>query len=229
LDRFTCSATDQKAHQVRRLQKQDVVFFGFHAGLFGESEYGKKTEARFAGYTQAVFAERAAMEALLGRVKYHFGVMERSLTDPLRADAALNAKLGSIAAQSLAEAERAIKLAAQEIVAADQLSYPSEQYYKTFTEVIDAQFGMNTVAMSALDAKLRGRVADLQEPQWLVIASVGVVALLAAFLGLVITRSITRPLAQAWKPPTGCPKEISRFRSTRPLRTRRGNSCGRCS
>ena len=141
--------------------------------------------------------ERAGMEALVGRAKYHFDAMELALNKALRAELAVKQKLGGIVRQSSSQAERAMKLATQEVVTKDPLGYPADRYFELFTQVIDAQFSMNAEAMQALDTKLHGRVASLKASQRLVISGVLGVALIALLIGGAITRAVTRPLAEA--------------------------------
>ena len=141
--------------------------------------------------------ERAAMEALVGRAKYHYGQLELALNKSLVADPAIKNKVGGIAKESDALAERAMKLATEEVAVRDPLSYPSDQYFTTFTQVIDAQFGLNGVAMEALDSTLKGRVSKLKASQRLVVSAVCAVAMLVAFIGWTITRAITRSLGEA--------------------------------
>ena len=141
--------------------------------------------------------ERAALEALVGRARYHFGQMELALNKALAAEAELKIKLGSIARESSEQAERAMKLAADELVAREQLSYPSDKYFTTFTQVIDAQFNLNGVAMQALDARLQAQESDLKNAQRKVLGMVCGMALWAAIIGWMITRSVTRSLGEA--------------------------------
>jgi methyl-accepting chemotaxis protein len=137
------------------------------------------------------------MEALVGRAKYHFGQMELSLAKTLAADQSVHDKLGAVAKESIRQAERAMALALTEVVDKEQLTYPADRYFTTFTEVIDAQFAMNGVAMEALDARMQGRVASLERGQLTVTFGVVGVALLATLVGWAVSRSVTRPLAEA--------------------------------
>ncbi len=141
--------------------------------------------------------ERAGMAALVGRTRYHFAQMDLALGKSLASDAWLGDRLGGIAKESIAQAGRAMKLATEEIVERETLDFAPDRYFATFTQVIDAQFRLNGMAMEALDTMLQGRVARFQAAQRWVIGGVIAVALLAAFLGWAITRSVTRPLGQA--------------------------------
>jgi methyl-accepting chemotaxis protein len=142
-------------------------------------------------------ADHAAVEAQVGRAKYHFGQMALSLAKTMAADQSVHDKLGGVAKESLRQAERAMALALTEIVAKEQLTYPADQFFTSFTEVIDAQFAMNGVAMEALDARMQGRVASLERAQLTVTFGVVGVALLATLVGWAVSRSVTRPLAEA--------------------------------
>ena len=141
--------------------------------------------------------ERAAMDALIGRTRYHFNAMALALDKALAPEHALKRKLSGIARESNLQSERALKLAAEEVVSKDPLSFPPDRYFATFTQVIDAQFTMNALAMDALNTRLQGRVASLKTSQQLVVSGVLGVALIAAFIGWAITRAVTRPLSQA--------------------------------
>jgi methyl-accepting chemotaxis protein len=142
-------------------------------------------------------AERAGLEALVSRIKFHFSQTELSLDRALSGDAAIKEKVGGIAAESSAQVQRALKLVEEEIVAKEQLSYAPDQYFSTFTQVIDAQFRLNSVAMAALDSKLQARESSLKAAQRRLISAVCAMALLAALVGWAITRAISLPLRTA--------------------------------
>ena len=137
---------------------------------------------------------RVAMSALVQLVNLHYANMAREMAKALELNDTLRASLGGVARQSLEEAERAIKLAREHLIQAETPSFAGQEYYRIFTEVIDAQFKLNTAAMESLDGILRDRMVRLRVEQMLVLGIVLLISALVLWASVLIARSITRPL-----------------------------------
>jgi methyl-accepting chemotaxis protein len=164
------------------------------------SEAMGQLRARGTGYlTQKKITPtgRAELEAMVGRARYHFNNAERAMRKALTADGPVMQKMGPVTREGVAEAERALKLASDEIVAKENLDYAPEQFFGAFTKAIDAQFKMNSLAMESLDTILQERAAALRTTQRLTIGVVSGVAVLIALIGWAVSRSVTGPLNQA--------------------------------
>ncbi|MGZ8250523.1 methyl-accepting chemotaxis protein, partial [Methylomagnum sp.] len=104
-------------------------------------------------------------------------------------------KLEPLIKAAAGQYETALKLTKKEVVEAPQvLTYPNQDYFDTYTAVIDTLFTLNRESMVLLDGALKDRVSELRNRQLFV--SFGILALLAvgSWLAYVITRSITNPI-----------------------------------
>lgn len=121
--------------------------------------------------------------------------MARAFEKALGANPALQAGLGDVVQQSLAEATKAFTLIDTEILRNAAPTYAPVEFFQTMTRVIDAQFALLEKGMSQLQQLLNGYVATRQQHRNLVWAGIGVLLALAVGLSLFIVRSITRPMA----------------------------------
>ncbi len=102
--------------------------------------------------------------------------------------------LGGQMAEAADLARQAIKLAREQILDQEQLSYAGSEYVALFTRAIDAQFKVNTVAMGSLDSLLKARVAERQIHAGITLGVMSTLMLLCAWFGVTAARSITRQL-----------------------------------
>ena len=102
--------------------------------------------------------DRARFTSLIGLVNMHYANMARELGKAIELNPALKANLGSLAAESAQLAESAMKLAREKIINVEQLEYAGPEYFKFFTQVIDAQFKLNGTALEELDQVLLERI-----------------------------------------------------------------------
>jgi len=109
----------------------------------------------------------------------------------------LKEKLQKIAEDSLAEAKQAMHLADAQVIKPEKLTYSGADYVTQFTKAIDIQFKLLDVAMDELDKLLLERASKLSYAMYTLLGSVLAMSLVAAWIGYLITVSITRPLRQA--------------------------------
>ncbi|HUL93834.1 MAG TPA: nitrate- and nitrite sensing domain-containing protein, partial [Burkholderiales bacterium] len=138
--------------------------------------------------------DRASLAALVGQVKMFHGYMDRALANVVETNAGLKRSLGSLSQDSARLVEQAMKLAKNEVLDAETLNYSGPEYFKTFTEVIDAQFRLNSTGLDELDKVLVGRIRGLRTSQAIVLGIIALVVLLSVWLGFAVTRSIMRQL-----------------------------------
>ena len=92
---------------------------------------------------------------------------------------------------------QSLQLAEREVVGAQELKYPSKDYFDAFTRTIDALNALNTQALASLEQALQDRVGALQRSLlWVALALVVTLSATSA-MALVFVRSMTGPLSQA--------------------------------
>jgi len=92
---------------------------------------------------------------------------------------------------------QSLQLAELEVVDAQELKYPSKDYFDAFTRTIDALNALNSQALASLEQVLQDRVGALQRSLlWVALALVVTLSATSA-MALVFVRSMTGPLSQA--------------------------------
>ncbi len=138
--------------------------------------------------------DRASLAGLVGQVGMYHGNMDRALAKSLELNAGLKGSLGSLSQDSARQVARAMKLAKDEIIDAEKLAYAGPDYFKVFTEVIDAQFKLNGTGLDELDKVLLARSGSLRSAQFAVLGIIALIVALSVWLGIAVTRSIMRQL-----------------------------------
>jgi methyl-accepting chemotaxis protein len=88
-------------------------------------------------------------------------------------------------------------LAETEIIKPESLSYDPLKWVAESTAAIDAQFDLNTAAAAQLEKMIGKKIADFNSARWMMlVACVGLIAV-AAYMAVLITRSVTAPLHNA--------------------------------
>lgn len=106
----------------------------------------------------------------------------------------VKAKLDPELKESLKKYQAAIGLTQKEVINAAKLGFPYQDYFTTYTAVIDSQFDLNKHTLELLDGILTQRVKNLRSTQSTL--SLGLLALfvLAALAAYYISRSISKPV-----------------------------------
>jgi methyl-accepting chemotaxis protein len=167
--------------------------------LPGLSEDLGRMRARGANYLsekKILPEERTAMSNLLERAGEHHALMAAAFAKAGAANPGLKEKLQKITDDSLEEAKQAMQLADGQVIKADKLSYSGADYVAQFTKAIDSQFKLVDAAMNELDKLLLDRASRLTNAMYTLLATVIVMSLVAAWIGYLITVSITRPLEE---------------------------------
>jgi len=138
--------------------------------------------------------DRASLVALVNSINMFQGNTNRALAKAIDARPELQASVGSLSQESNAGIFRVKNLVQEQLIDAEKLTLAAPDYFKVFTEVIDAQFKLNAAGLDALDTVLVNRIYKLRRDQIFVLGSIGLVTLLSVLLGLAIVRSILRQL-----------------------------------
>ena len=151
------------------------------------------------GQKSATQQDRIAIASLLDMAALHHGNMSKSLGKALRADSNLAQSLGGLARDGSEQVQRVLKLAREQLVGAEVLTYPAADYFDATTKVIDAQFQLNDKAFDQLDQLFERRVQAAQRAYYTLLTGFGLALLLIGVAGVRIVRSTTRRLAEAVK------------------------------
>ncbi|HEU4845529.1 MAG TPA: methyl-accepting chemotaxis protein, partial [Burkholderiaceae bacterium] len=108
-----------------------------------------------------------------------------------------DAALGAPRREAAAAAAAFTKVASEQVVQAETLSYSPEQYVNLATQTIDLQFKVNEAAAVELAAMLKAKIADFYLTRWLMLGSMGLLLALAGWVAWLISRSVTVPLQNA--------------------------------
>jgi methyl-accepting chemotaxis protein len=138
--------------------------------------------------------EREAIAGLIERAK----AAERGLTGYLAkafdADAATRAALASPAEAAAAQVRRALSLAEEKLLGAEKLDYAGGEFFRSYTEVIDAQFKLMDDGAAQLERILQARVAKLHNNELTLMTVLTALAALIAAMGFVIARGLLKQL-----------------------------------
>jgi len=141
--------------------------------------------------------DRSNMEALISLAQLHYRNMKRALDKAAELNPALKSKLEAAIHASAEEADNAFRLAAEQIIRPEQLTFDSGEFFSRYTKIIDTQFALNDRVMEALTHVLHTRERDLKTSQFGVFGIILISVLTAIGVSYVVTRSITTPLADA--------------------------------
>jgi methyl-accepting chemotaxis protein len=140
-------------------------------------------------------SDRLELSAMLERGQEHLNEAQRSFGKAVEANPSLRDKLGAIFENVGRLGNISIALAREQVLLPDQLTYSSQDYFKQFTLAIDEQFKAIAQVTEVLEAQLTQQNAALRRTRMLVLGGIALLALAAAWIGGMITRSVTRPMA----------------------------------
>jgi methyl-accepting chemotaxis protein len=164
------------------------------------SEELGKMRAKGAGLLAAKAAspeDRLALSAIVARVADRLHQTTSQFDKAARANPAMAAALDGPVRDVRELAQQTMRLAMEEIVKAEPLTFSGPEYVKRTTAAIDAQYAFAHKATEQFDGLLDARMSALQRNRLGLLAAV---AALFAFGGLMlylIARSVTRPLNHA--------------------------------
>jgi methyl-accepting chemotaxis protein len=140
--------------------------------------------------------DRVAFQNDIDKATYLFDRASSQLEKAMELRPALKKSVTAMAVAS-AEAGRFAKLSQTEVVAAAKPSFSSTDYFRAGTVAVDAQYKLIDETTVALESLLQERLQETAQARNMLMLVLGGLALLAAALGIAITRSVTRPLSHA--------------------------------
>jgi len=156
-----------------------------------------KTRARGSALLAARSSVPADLQAMAVFVSAARAELNRALMAYDKA-AGASAEIGKVLdAQSKelrSQTTEILELARDQVLLAEEFSYPSADFFARTTRVIDQQLKFSDLAMTVLDGILNERVTSQRTRLQLLLAVLLVLAALGAWLGITAARSITQQL-----------------------------------
>ncbi|NVD98460.1 methyl-accepting chemotaxis protein [Massilia sp. BJB1822] len=159
-----------------------------------------KTRAKGAGLLakkEAGIEDRQMLSGITGRVTDRLDQTVTAFGKAAAASPEIGRELGPAMQEAADIARKAIELAQENIVKPEQLTYSGEEYVAFTTRAIDMQFALNAAAAKLLDKMLTEKIARFHQQRWIMLGSMFALVLLAAYIAVLIARSITVPLHSA--------------------------------
>lgn len=158
---------------------------------------------------------RATLVAVKSRAQELYGDMLGNLGKATAGNPDLKANLGDKASVLKAQIATTLTLADQQLIQAAELTFPSETYFQTFTDTINAVYTFNEVALKDLSILLQSRADGLRQGQWWMIGCLTSLLLVSFALTMTFVRGIlqqlggSQPMRATWcsaSPPATCPR-----------------------
>ncbi|WP_308700666.1 methyl-accepting chemotaxis protein [Pseudoduganella rivuli] len=146
---------------------------------------------------EASLEDRQVLAAIIGRVNDRLTQTNTGLNKAFLANPALRDKLEAQWQQAYDLTNKVMQLASTHIVRAETLEFPGTEYVAQTTATIDAQFAVNAAASRQLEIMLKGKIDDMRQTRWMMIAAMLGLIALAGLLARMIARSVSVPLEQA--------------------------------
>ncbi|HEY0885817.1 MAG TPA: nitrate- and nitrite sensing domain-containing protein, partial [Ramlibacter sp.] len=141
--------------------------------------------------------ERAAVATLGGVSRLHLSNLSQALNEAGELNPRLRTALAAPLKQGAEAVENALRVADDEVIRAERLSFQGTEYFRVATVAIDAMFALNSMAATELTGIMLAREAAVRNFQALMFGLIGVIALLAVATGYGVTRAITTAMGEA--------------------------------
>ncbi len=141
--------------------------------------------------------DKAALISLERQTNRALDAVEKQFNKAIEADVSLKTEISDGLQQLKAASAKSIQLARSHIIDATALNYSPTEYFSQISAALEAHGKFSKVAQQALDRVLAQRISAAKSDRWQIITGTGVLLTLILILGVLIVRSITRPLAQA--------------------------------
>jgi len=186
-----------------------------------------KTRAKGAGMLATKTgtpADRQALSLYVGMGAERLSQMTAAFDKAAAVNPELKGKLAGSMREATDLAQQAIKLANEQILKQEQLSYSGPEYVSLLTKAIDAQFNLNEAAMGSLGTMLSDRAASERRRLVTVLALMIGLAVLCSWFGVAVARSITRQLGGEPAYAADVVKRVADGNLTKEIATRDGDS-----
>ncbi|MFJ3048220.1 methyl-accepting chemotaxis protein [Herbaspirillum chlorophenolicum] len=141
--------------------------------------------------------DRLELVAMLERAQDRLNSAQKYFAKAVEANPSLKDKLGATFDTANRGGNSVIKLAREQVLLPQEVTYASDAYFKEFTAAIDEQFKAIGQVTEVLAAQLDAQNQALRRNQIVVLGSILLLALAAAWFGVLITRSVTAPIQES--------------------------------
>ncbi|TWC67448.1 HAMP domain-containing protein [Herbaspirillum sp. SJZ099] len=138
--------------------------------------------------------DRLELVAMLERAQDRLNSAQKSFAKAVEANPALQGKLGATFDVANRGGNSVIKLAREQVLLPQEVTYAADAYFKAFTAAIDDQFKAIGQVTEVLAAQLGEQNKVLRSRQMMILGSILLLALAATWIGMLITRSVTAPI-----------------------------------
>jgi methyl-accepting chemotaxis protein len=139
-------------------------------------------------------ADRQALALFIGQGEARLSEMTLAFGKAAAASADVKVALDGLMQDAAAQAQGAFKLAKEQILQQEQLSYAGPDYVAAFTKTIDAQFKVAEAAMVVLSNQLDAHATETSRWLYGMLAAMLALAGSGAWFSVAAARSITRQL-----------------------------------
>ena len=141
--------------------------------------------------------DRAFLVTLKRQIDRSRDAMNKQLEKAIEAEPSLRSELSATQELAAASGNKTMELVKREILDPAKQSFSSSDYFQQVTQTIEDQYKLFTAIQKSLDGVLNRRVEAAKNGRMRVITGCSVLLLTILAIGVLIVRSITRPLAQA--------------------------------
>lgn len=146
---------------------------------------------------KATVADRMWLHARGERAVDYFATISEALAIAMQHSVDARNRLEHAVRSSRLAGEGAIELARLNVVQAEQLAFPAQDYFRQFSSAIDAQHALGDSALDALERILAERANALETTMALLVGAIVVLSLGVVWLGRKIIGSVLDPIALA--------------------------------
>jgi methyl-accepting chemotaxis protein len=141
--------------------------------------------------------DKAIITALIARVADRVDQATTAFDKASAENPAIREALGPLLEAAKIAASSSSKLATDQIVTPEALSYSAPDYVATLTAAIDAQYAVNTKASAELARMLDAKISTFHKERWTMILAMVAILALSAWFVRQMTLSVTEPLNRA--------------------------------
>ena len=141
--------------------------------------------------------DRLTLSSLRSRVEAEYSDMTQALNKAIQADPAIQQALSHIASQTDRQILDMLDMIQNEVLGAMVPELSASDYFDRLTQSVDAAYALTGQAHRLLQSRLDARVQSLYTREAILLGGVVLLIVFGLWLGLTITRSITRPAAIA--------------------------------
>jgi methyl-accepting chemotaxis protein len=140
------------------------------------------------------FLDRQSLTLYLDRAKTAMDRMTLAYGKAHQANPVIKERLNNLMQESVNLTTQALQTANVNIINAEVLSLPVQEYFGTFTKTINSQLKLNADAMDLLGELLDARVSAQRQNMIILLSVLGILVVTGGVLGVAAARSITNQL-----------------------------------